>query len=110
MVNLLSCVWLLPSSDDTKNVMLARLFEQAKAGNEAARIIFRRAGRFLALGLANVVNIFDPSLIILAGERMQYDYLYADDVMREMHQLALNRPEDAPQQVEIQIGLRNGAR
>ncbi|WP_300034949.1 ROK family transcriptional regulator [uncultured Roseobacter sp.] len=81
-------------------VMLQQLYEQAKAGNEAARVIFRRAGRFLALGLANVVNLFDPSLIILAGERMQYDYLYADDVMGEMHRLALNRPEDAPQKVE----------
>lgn len=79
---------------------LQELFEQAKAGNEAARVIFRRAGRFLALGLSNVVNIFDPSLIILAGERMQYDYLYADDVMREMQSLSLNRADDTPQKVE----------
>ncbi|WP_299631383.1 ROK family protein [uncultured Roseobacter sp.] len=81
------------------DVMLQQLYEQAKAGNEAARVIFRRAGRFLALGLANVVNLFDPPLIILSGERMQYDYLYADDVLREMHALALNR-DAAPQKVE----------
>ncbi|MEP2641448.1 ROK family protein [Roseobacter sp.] len=81
------------------DVMLQQLFEQAKAGNEAARGIFRRAGRFLALGLANVVNMFDPPLIILAGARMQYDYLYADDVLTEMHALALNRGA-APQKVE----------
>ncbi len=81
------------------DVMLGQLYEQAKAGNEAARIIFRRAGRFLALGLANVVNLFDPKLIILAGERMQYDYLYAEDVLAEMHRLTLNR-DAAPQRVE----------
>ncbi|MBW4710131.1 ROK family protein [Roseobacter sp. YSTF-M11] len=81
------------------DVMLQQLYEQAKAGNEAARVIFRRAGRFLALGLANVVNLFDPPLIILSGERMQYDYLYADDVLREMHALALNR-DAAPQKIE----------
>ncbi|WP_299962478.1 ROK family protein [uncultured Roseobacter sp.] len=81
------------------DVMLQQLYEQAKAGNEAARVIFRRAGRFLALGLANVVNLFDPPLIILAGARMQYHYLYADEVMREMQGLALNR-QTAPQQVE----------
>ncbi|WP_187428823.1 N-acetyl-D-glucosamine kinase [Roseobacter fucihabitans] len=81
------------------DVMLQQLYEQAKAGNEAARVIFRRAGRFLALGLANIVNLFDPPLIILAGERMQYDYLYADEVLREMHSLSLNR-DAAPQQVE----------
>ncbi len=81
------------------DVMLQQLYEQAKAGNEAARVIFRRAGRFLALGLANVVNLFDPPLIILSGERMQYDYLYADEVLREMHELTLNRVE-TPQKVE----------
>jgi predicted NBD/HSP70 family sugar kinase len=82
------------------DVMLQQLFEQAKAGNEAARVIFRRAGRFLALGLANVVNLFDPKLIILSGERMQYDYLYADDMIAEMNRMALNRSSDAPQRVE----------
>ncbi|MDW4496955.1 ROK family protein [Sulfitobacter sp. D35] len=81
-------------------VALQRLFEQAKAGNEAARVIFRRAGRFLALGLANVVNLFDPPLIILSGARMQYDYLYADDVLAEMESLALDR-KAGPQRVEI---------
>ena len=82
------------------DILLQQLYEQAKAGNEAARVIFRRAGRFLALGLSNVVNLFDPPLIILAGERMQYDYLYADDVLREMQKLSLNRPSEAPQRVE----------
>ena len=53
-------------------------------------MIFRRAGRYLSVGLANVVQLFDPELIILAGERMQYDYLYEADVMREMHALTLS--------------------
>jgi predicted NBD/HSP70 family sugar kinase len=89
------------SAPQTSEVMLQQLYEQAKAGNEAARVIFRRAGRYLALGLANVVNLFDPPLVILAGERMQYDYLYADEVLREMHALALNRSAARPQQVAI---------
>lgn len=88
------------SGSTADEAMLEQLFEQAKAGNDAARVIFRRAGRFLALGLANVVNLFDPSLIIIAGERMQYDYLYEDDVIGEMHRLSLNRTGRAPQQIE----------
>ncbi len=62
--------------------VLDALFAQARDGNQAARAIFARAGRFLAAGLSNVINLFDPSLIILAGARMQYDYLYADEVIR----------------------------
>jgi predicted NBD/HSP70 family sugar kinase len=70
-------------------ILLESLYDHAKAGNAAARSIFRRAGRYLAVGLANVVNLFDPALIILSGERMRYDYLYAADTLAEMENLVL---------------------
>jgi len=63
---------------------LNALFEDAKAGNQTAQSIFHRAGRMFAMGLANIVNIFDPKLIILSGERMQFDYLYADEVLNSI--------------------------
>jgi len=78
------------------NILLESLYDHAKAGNGAARSIFRRAGRYLALGLANVVNLFDPELIILSGERMRYDYLYAGDALAEIQALALNTGRPAP--------------
>lgn len=71
------------------NVLLESLYDHAKAGNAAARSIFRRAGRYLAVGLSNVVNLFDPALIILSGERMRYDYLYAAETLAEMENLAI---------------------
>ncbi|MEZ5799038.1 MAG: ROK family protein [Paracoccaceae bacterium] len=70
-------------------VLLESLYDHAKAGNATARSIFRRAGRYLAVGLANVVNLFDPALIILSGERMRYDYLYAAETLAEMDNLAI---------------------
>jgi predicted NBD/HSP70 family sugar kinase len=70
-------------------VLLERLFDHAKAGNAAARSIFRRAGRYLAVGLSNVINLFDPALILLSGERMRFDYLYADDALAEMDSLTI---------------------
>ncbi|MCG3267404.1 ROK family protein [Yoonia sp. I 8.24] len=81
---------LQPHESQSPNALLEALFTQAKSGDEAAQTIFRRAGRYLAVGLANIVQLFDPALIIISGERMQYDYLYADEVMSEMHRLTLN--------------------
>ena len=81
--------------------LLQSLFDHAKGGNEAARAIFGRAGRYLALGLANVANIFDPSLILLSGDRMRYNYLYAEEVLAEMKELML-RTGRPPPPVEIQ--------
>lgn len=90
------------SSRETQsvNILLESLFDHAKAGNAAARSIFHRAGRYLALGLANVVNLFDPELIILSGERMRYDYLYANETLAEIKALALNTGRPAPK-IEI---------
>ena len=81
-------------------VLLESLYDHAKAGNTAARAIFRRAGRYLAVGLANVANLFDPSLILLSGERMRYDYLYAEEVLAEMATLILDTGRPPPR-VEI---------
>ncbi|MEO1746105.1 MAG: ROK family protein [Pseudomonadota bacterium] len=74
----------METDDDGTTTVMNMLLEQANDGNEAAQSIFRRAGRYLALGLANVVNMFDPSLIILSGDRMRYDYLYAQEVVSDM--------------------------
>jgi predicted NBD/HSP70 family sugar kinase len=76
--------------------LLESLYQHAKAGNGTARTIFRRAGRYLALGLANVVNLFDPALIILSGERMKYDYLYAAETLAEMQNLVINSGRPQP--------------
>ncbi len=77
-------------------VLLESLYDHAKAGNATARSIFRRAGRFLAVGLSNVVNLFDPSLIILSGERMRFDYLYATETLAEMENLVINTGRPRP--------------
>ena len=89
-----------PRNLQSPNAMLDALFAQAKAGNQAARTIFRRAGRYLSVGLANVIQLFDPELIILSGERMQYDYLYSEEVLAEMQRLTLNNGR-APCRIEI---------
>ncbi|MEM6762323.1 MAG: ROK family transcriptional regulator, partial [Pseudomonadota bacterium] len=75
---------------ETTRDLLGRLFQEAEAGHGAARTIFSRAGRHLAMGLANVVQLFDPSLIILAGGQVRFETLYADAVIAEMRALTLD--------------------
>ena len=75
--------------EETPEEVLEYLFDRARKGDAVAKDIFSRAGRYLALGLSNVVQLFDPSLIILSGGNMRYDYLYAQDVLDEMQRQAL---------------------
>ncbi len=65
---------------------IAVLLKAARDGDQTAQSIVNRAGRMFAMGLANLVNIFDPQQIILAGERVQFDHLYADGVMASIRQ------------------------
>ncbi len=81
--------------------MLETLYDQAKSGNKGAQTIFRRAGRYLAVGLSNIINLVDPEMIILSGEKMRFDYLYADEVFEETQALTLNQSR-SPCQIEIQ--------
>jgi len=70
--------------DTPDDARLEQLLSAARDGNSMAGRIVDRAGRMFALGLANLVNIFDPELVILAGEQMQFDHLYADKVIEAM--------------------------
>ncbi len=76
------------------------LLNAAKTGDTMARNIIERAGRMFAMGLANLVNIFDPQLIILAGEQMQFDHLYAEAVIAEMRK-SIVQIDKAPPEVVI---------
>lgn len=66
------------ASDEQK---IEALLQRAHDGDPVAGNIVLRAGRMFAMGLANIVNIFDPQLIVLAGERMQSNHLYAEEVI-----------------------------
>lgn len=75
------------------------LLNAARQGDPTAKSIVNRAGRMFALGLANLVNIFDPELIILAGEQMQFDHLYAQEVIDEMRKSIVQVDKAAPEVV-----------
>ena len=78
----------------TAEETLARLLEAARTGDTTARAIVGRAEKFFAIGLANLITLFDPELIVLSGERMNSDYLVAEDVLRSVRKVLF--PGDAP--------------
>ncbi|MFW0862201.1 MAG: ROK family protein [Candidatus Komeilibacteria bacterium] len=41
--------------------------KEAQAGNKSAQKIYAELGHYLGFGLANIVNIFDPEIIVLGG-------------------------------------------
>ena len=62
-------------SAPVKNV--DELLSLAQTGNTAAIRIFDQAGRFLGIGIANLINLFNPKKIIISGEgTREGDFLF----------------------------------
>ncbi|QDL92590.1 ROK family transcriptional regulator [Paroceanicella profunda] len=57
---------------------LAALTTLAHQGSAEANAIFREAAAMLGLGMANLVNIVDPGMIILSGTRFRNELLFSD--------------------------------
>ena len=76
---------------------LLRLIEAAKGGDAAAQGIIDHAGRMFVMGLANLVNIFDPELIIISGEQMQFDYLVNEAALQGIRQYVVQRDQQLPE-------------
>ena len=75
------------------------LLAAARAGEPTAQSIVTRSSRIFAMGLANLVNLFDPELIILSGERMTFDHLYAEDVIKMIQSTIVQVDADPPKVV-----------
>ncbi|WP_108886523.1 ROK family transcriptional regulator [Pseudoprimorskyibacter insulae] len=57
---------------------VAQLVAAARGGDQVAMSIFERAGAMFGMGLANLINIFDPDLIILAGRSHNKRHIFLD--------------------------------
>lgn len=56
---------------------LDELLALAQSGNSAAIKIFNQAGRILGIGIANLINLFNPKKIIISGEgTREGDFLF----------------------------------
>lgn len=75
---------------DPDMLTIERVTELAWAGNDALRVIFVRAGRMLGIGMANLINILNPALIIVSGEGVRAGDLLFQPMREAVTQYAFN--------------------
>ena len=63
-----------------------RICELARAGDELARQAVDREGRYLGLGLANLVTLFAPDAIVLGGSVMKSAALFLEEIRKTICQ------------------------
>ncbi len=52
---------------DQRKITAQTVYEAAKRGDSVAREVVRETARFLGAGVANLLNIFNPDTVVLAG-------------------------------------------
>ena len=60
------------------------LAKAAAAGNTQAQNILDRAGEMFGMGLANLINLFDPERIILSGAQHRIAHLHSERVLAQV--------------------------
>jgi glucokinase len=79
--------------------------DAARRGNRRARAAFARAGRFLGLGVANLISLFDPQIVVLTGGLASAADLFIDDLRRA----ALERAQPLSiKEVDIAVSTLRG--
>lgn len=82
---------------DTPEALVAA----AEDGNAIARDVLARAGHFFGRSLANLINLFNPALIVISGEGVRAgDYLFTS--MRHAIQDSVFHPLDGDVEIRIE--------
>ncbi|MCX6764188.1 MAG: ROK family protein [Candidatus Nealsonbacteria bacterium] len=72
------------------NVSSIELEERAKKGDKGAKKIYEEFGRNLGKGLANLVNILDPEIIVIGGGFAKSGFLILEPAKKEMKKRILS--------------------
>ncbi len=77
---------------DLKKMTAKNIYDGAKAGDEFCLEIVKSAGRLNAIGFANVINVYDPSLIIVGGAvTLRNEELVLSPIQRYVSEYSINK-------------------
>jgi glucokinase len=74
------------------------VYEAGRNGDEQAQSVFKRFGMYLGIGLANLINLIDPQVIVITGGAVNGWDLFADEMYRQVDERAFRA---TAQQVKI---------
>jgi glucokinase len=77
---------------NTEDLTSAKVFEAGREGDELAIEVFRRMGVYLGIGLASLVNILNPEIVVIGGGLSNGWDLFE----KHMHQQVLERAFPIP--------------
>lgn len=100
--------WMSEQTSAFSSIPAAEICALATQGNELALQAVRREGRYLGLGLANLVTLFTPDMIALGGGVMKSNALFLDDARNVVRELCTQVPMEKTRIVLSSLGSEAG--
>lgn len=80
------------------------LFKAFEKGDEGAKTVFQRMGRYLGITLAGLVNTFNPDMIIIGGGVASGWDAFIEPLSKEIKYRAFSEPAERAKVVRSQLG------
>jgi predicted NBD/HSP70 family sugar kinase len=93
------------SKENEGEETLLQILRMAKEKNESLfKHSFKNFKKFLGIALVDLVNIFNPPLIILGGEALEFDQYFVKEVSNYVHNNAFNAFGENVEIIEDTLG------
>jgi len=83
--------------------------KRAREGDKECQDIFKKVGKNLGVGLANIINIFDPEVIVLNGGISEAQDLILPAIEEEIEEFVVSPAARETKILFSQLGLEGGA-
>ncbi len=80
------------------------VYEAARAGEAAARKVMDETGRTLGIGIANLINIFNPEMVVIGGGVKDAWSLFIEEARAEIKRRAFAYPAERTRIVPSELG------
>jgi glucokinase len=77
-----------PTTLSADDLTAERVYDAGRQGDELALTVFKRAGKYLGIGLANLMSLIDPEIIVINGGVVNGWDLFAADMYAEVGERA----------------------
>jgi predicted NBD/HSP70 family sugar kinase len=81
-----------------------KIFEAARFGDEFAVSLIKKIGENLGIGIANIINIFNPRLVIINGEIISTGEILLEPIRKVVRERGFNSLVNATEIVLSKLG------
>jgi glucokinase len=94
--------------ENLKEITSAQIYQAARNGDTMAHLAMKDMGRYLGIGIANLINIFNPEMVVIGGGVMDAWDLFIDATREEVRKRAFAYTAERTKIVPSMLGDEAG--